>query len=223
MEHGLSLLDDVELWADLGIVYAKCRQPRVDGLSHYVYVPCGIAGIQIFSCEDNGLMKVLTLTCVPCPTNVAVVSKHRLAVCDRDSGCVCLVNVATDNVITSLHGPTHCQVKHGAAVHLSVLGETGLLCYGENTLVTFKCGSDSLIPGEVLQPRQEHRTVTSITTDGVSSFVITDWFGSLFVLNDKLLSHKIDPSISRSKDCAVVQSELWVVDHSGVITVLKSQ
>ncbi len=217
---GLSLLDEVELRKDFGSSYVLWGQPRVDRLSRYIYVPCGKAGIQVFSCEDDGLTRVLTLKCVPCPTNVAVVSIDRLVVYDRASGCICLVNLATGSVITSLHRPA--QVKHGAAVYLSVLGETGLVCYGENTLVTFKCRGDNLIPGEVLQPRQERWTVTSITTDGHSSFVITDWFGSMLFLNDKLLSHKIDPSIFRSKDCAVVQSELWVGDRSGVITVLKS-
>ncbi len=221
MSRPISLLDVAELWKDVGDSYVLWGHPRVDRISRYIYVPCGRAGIQVFSCEDDGLRRVFTLTCVSCSTNVAVVSIDRLAVCDRDSGYVCLVNVGTNRVITSLQKPA--QVTNGAAEYVSVLGETGIVCYGENTLMTFKCRGDSLILGEVLQSRQERRTVTSITTDGVSNFVITDWFGSVFVLNDKLLIHKIDPLIPRAQDCAVFQSELWVGDRDGVITVLKSQ
>ncbi len=112
---------------------------------------------------------------------------------------------------------------------MSVLGETVLVSYGDNTLVAYL--SDSPTPDQVLQTPEGLRYMSSITTDGHSSFLMTDSKTGVYVLVRKgNLRHRIEPDTSTDhtdglglQDCAVVQSQLWLGLRLRSIAVMSSQ
>ncbi len=213
IDGSLSLIDKVEV----GSVPWDCC-PRVDS-SHRVYVPCGRSGVRIFCCMDGGLLPARDpLRCVRDACSVCFNMADTVFVCDMDTGSVCLVNVFSDTVIRQLERPEQAQ---GYPNHMSVLGQTVLVCYGYNTLVTYH--SDSPTPGRLLQTPEGLGWVMSITTDcQSSSFLVTDEH-SVFVLDDKLLWHRIYTGDRGLMDCAAVQSQLWLGYNTGDIAVLISQ
>ncbi len=194
--------------------------PRVDG-SHRVYVPCGMFGVWIYRCQ-NGCLRLDSgpLECVRDARCVCVNTADTVFLGDWDTKSVCLVNVSSDIVIRRLEKPA--QVR-GLPLYMSVLGPTVLVCYKEkvSTLVTYR--SDSLNPGRVLQ-RPEDSIITSITTDSHSSSVlITGWYGYVYVLDDKLIWHRIYTGDRGLMECDVVQSQLWLGYENGDIAVLTSR
>ncbi len=210
---GLSLMDKEEV----GDVSWVCL-PRIDS-SHRVYVPCGRFGVRIFRYQDCILLPAREpLRCVDNAMSICVNTADTVLVADATTESVCLVNVPTDTVIRRLGRPAQVQ---GYPNYVSVRGQTVLVCYDENTLVTYR--SDRLTLGQVLQPPEGLGTVSSITTDShSSSFLITDYTGSVFVLDDKLLWHRIYTGGSGLHDCAVVQSQVWVGCDDRDIHVLTS-
>ncbi len=214
------LLDKMEV----GAVSPFCR-PRVDRHSHRVYVQCYAAGVQIFRLENNQLLPVGKLGCVKDVVSVAVNTADTVFVCDRDTKSVCLVSVSADTVIMQLETPEQVQGERPRRV--AVLGETILVCYGDNILVAYNRNSPTT--GQVLQTPEGLQLVYSITTDNYSSFLITDYSSAaLFVLDDRgYLHHRIIPDAgaatdnSRLLDCAVVQSQLWL-GYEGVSIVVMS-
>ncbi len=199
--------------------------PRVDS-SNRVYVPCGRSGVSIFHCQNGRLLPARDpLTCVGNVISICVNTADTVFVGNIDTDSVCLVSVSADKVIRRLGKPA--QVK-GNPKHMSVLGQKALVCYGLNTLVTYR--SDSPTPGQVLQTPEGVELVSSIITDShSSSFLVTDHTGSVYVLNDKFLWHRIytdDRAILPGlglQDCAVVQSQLWLGYAERGLAVLKSQ
>ena len=130
--------------------------------------------------------------------------------------------MSLDTVIRRLERP---QQVLGQPQHVSVLGQSVLVCYGDNNLVTYH--RDSPTPSRVLQAQEGLVGVTSITTDSCpSNFFVTgdkdDDSSSVFVLDEKLLLHRIYTGHQWLYDCAVVQSQLWLGYWLGYITVLKS-
>lgn len=101
-----------------------------------------------------------------------------------------------------------------------------LVCYRPNTLVIYR--SDRPSRGQVLQTPEGLKNVSSITTDGHLSFIVTDeWNKSLYVLDRAgNLRHRIQPDTRTDsgslQDCAVVQSQLCL-GYAGCITVMSSQ
>ncbi len=188
--------------------------PHVDS-SHRVYVPCGESGVRVFRCIDGHLLPARDpLKCVKHARSICVNTSAFL--CDRDTD-VCLVSVSSDTVIRRLEKPA--QVR-GLPSRVSVLGETVLACYGDNTLVTYR--SDNPTPGRVLQTPGLER-VESITTDSnSSSFLVTDQH-AVYALSDKLIWHRIYTVNRVLQDCAVVQSQLWLGYYGGYIAVLTSR
>ena len=116
---------------------------------------------------------------------------------DWHTESVCLVNVSTDTVIRKLEGPAEAVdypstdpviglVKKRLPCDISLLGQTVLVCYGHNTLVTYR--SDSPTSGRVLQTPEGLQRVRSITTDSYSSsFLVTDHH-AVYVLSDNLIT-----------------------------------
>ncbi len=228
-------------------VFQDCP-PRVDSSSHRVYVPCEDAGVRILHCQD-GLVLSSTdplLRCVWDSVSIAVNTADSVYVCDYANSAVCLVSVSEDRVITELplsaklktykrpkghHYDPEMTMRHKEWIrddipyHVSVLGETVLVCYGRNTLVTYR--RDSSTAGQVLQTPEGLVNVSSITTDSHSSFLVTDRdTDSVFVLDCRgHLRHKIHATKGSGglQDCAVVQSQLWLGYGGGSITVMSSQ
>ncbi len=212
----LRLLDSVEVES----VSMDCR-PRIDTRTQWVYVPCAGAGVDVFRWEDNRLRPVrMPLMCVEGTASLAVNTADTVFVCARESSSVCLVSVSEDTVIRLLKAPVHLPYYPN---HVSVLGETVLVCYGDNTLVAYQRHSPT--SGRILETPEGLEKVTSITTDSHSSFLVTDWSrgDSVFVLGDRGdLRHKI-PRGEGLWDCAVVQSELWLGGYTEYIAVMTSQ
>ncbi len=207
-------------------------RPRVDS-SHRVYVPCETSGVRVFHCQEGRLLPARDpLRCVRNACSICVHTADTVFVCDRFT--VHLVNVSTDTVIRQLETPA--QVLGDPPHHVSVLGQTVLVCYGINTLVIYR--SDSPIPGRVLQTPEGLSFVSSIITDShSSSFLVTD-SQSVFVLDFNLFWHRIvykgagikgllledEHRRAAIADCAVVQSQLWLgYGIIGIIDVLTSQ
>ncbi len=209
----LSLLDKVEVW---GVCWDS--RPRVDS-SHRVYVPCDVSGVRIFRCQGGRLLPVREpLRCVGNAWSVCVNTADTVFVVDMDTMSVCLVNVSMDTVIMRLETPAHVW---GDPYHVSVIGQTVMVCYGSNTLVTYD--SDSLTPGHVLQTPEGLGSVTGITADShSSSFIITGYRCTVYVLDERLLWHRIYSGDGELKDCAVVQSQLWLGHYRKDIAVLTS-
>ena len=212
-DGSFTLLDKVEMGTDLYIA-----RPRVD-YSHRVYVPCGNYGVRVFRCQGGRLLPARdTLKCVGFARSVCVNTADTVFVCDWRTESVCLVSVSSDTVIRRLERPA--QVL-GLPYYVSVLGQTVLVCYYDNTLVTYR--SDSPTPGQVLQKPEGLETVTSITTDAHSSIFIVTGDRSVFVLDDKLIWHRIYTGEYHIRDGSMVQSQLWLGYYGGEIAVLTSQ
>ncbi len=215
----LSLLDSI-------LLGERCFRPRADRQSHKVYIPCGKNGVKIFRCVESRLMTVGTLGCVRRAVDVAVMSVDSICVCDWEHYRVCIVNVRTDTVIRRLYRPAPAIRR---PYYVSALGKTILVCYhdygGRDTMVTYR--SDSQTFDRLLRIPDGLHFVSSITTDGHSSFLVTDWDSdSVFVLDKSgTLRHRIQPCTDsrRLLDCAVVQSQLWLWDGTGNIVVMASQ
>ncbi len=213
-DGSLSLLDKVKIGDGSWV-----GPPRSDS-SHLVYVPCGRSGIRIFRCQDGRLLPARdSLRCVGNARSTDVSTADTVFVGDWDTASICLVKVSSDTVIRRLERPSRVWLYPR---HVSVLGQTVLVCYGDNLLVY---RSDSPTPGQLLQTPEGLRRVSSITTDSQSSsFLITDWIsGSLYVLDDKLLWHRIYTGDPGLMGCAVVRSQLWLGYENGDIAVLTSR
>ncbi len=212
-DGSLTLLDKVEMRKDLYFGH-----PRVD-YSHRVYVPCASFGVRIFRCEDCRLLPARDpLMCVGNAVSVCVNTADTVFVGDWDTPSVCLVNVSSDTVIRRLERPV--QVL-GLPYYVSVLGQTVLVCYYDATLVTYR--TDIPTPGQVLQTPEGLERVTSITTDAHSSIFIVTGYRSVFVLDDKLIWHRIYTGEDYICDGSMVQSQLWLGYDGGEIAVLTSQ
>ena len=212
-----TLLDSVEL----GNASIGCR-PRVDG-KHRVYLPCRRAGVRRFRWEGDRLSAMDPLACVENARSPAVNTEDAVYVSDYSaSSSVCLVSVSTDTAIKQLGRPE--QAGNATPYHVSVLGDTILICYGSNILVTYH--SESPSAGEVLQTPEGLEWVFSITTDGYSSFLVTDYDSGVYVLDTAgNLSHRIQPDTDNGylQECAVVQSQLWLGYRWGATAVMSSQ
>ncbi len=209
--HGpLKLLDSVQLRMNVPI-HGYCR-PRVDPVSSIVYVPCTYApSVFMYSCLGDRLVERGSLKCAEnAVVSFAVNKAHSLYVCDSQS--VRMVNPFTRAEIRKLDKPE--QVSDATPRHVSVLGETALVCYGDNTLVTYR--SDSPTVDKVLQTPEELGKVTNIATDGHSSFLVTDRrTGVLLLDREGNPQYMIQPSHGTwgLQDCAVQsmwQSQLWL-------------
>ena len=191
--------------------------PRVDS-SHRVYVPCRWFGVGIFHYQDGRLLPAKDpLRCVGSARSVCVNKADTVFVGASNTSSVYLVSVSTDTVSRRLEKPA--QVR-GDLRHVSVLGQTVLVCYGYRNLVAYH--SDSPTPGQVLQTPEGLAKVSSITSDShSSSFLVTDR-DSVFVLDNKFIWHRIYRGGMLLYDCALVKSQLWLGYRGRDIVVLTS-
>ncbi len=218
------MLDTVELCSvELGSWWAG--SPCVDRQSHHeiVYVPCGTRGVKVFHCEGYRLEAGSILRCVRDARDAAVCSGYSVYVVDRDSASVCLINVSTDTVTRRLQTPA--DVRGMTPRHVSVLGETVLVCYGNKTLVTHRRGNSSQVMHTYMHDTWHLDWVCSIATDSHSSFLVTDRYGSVFVLDEmgspRHMIHALRQGL-KLQDCTVVQSQLWLRYCDGSLSVMAS-
>ncbi len=212
----LRLLDSVELGK---LMYGV--RPRVDMQTHDVYVLCEGQGVKVFRCEGGHLVIVKTLTCVKYVVSVAVNARDSIYVCDKDiEDAVLLVNVGTDKIVDRLQKPP--QAGGGRPRRVAVLAESVLVCYGRNTVVLYSKGDS--VPARILQQGSGlGPKVSSIATDGHSSFLLTDW-DTVSVLDDRGNLYHRHRHTERLLDCAVVNSQLWLGCYDpGSVVVLTSQ
>ena len=209
----LRLLDSVQV---------ECTRSRfnkglaVDKWTHRVYVSCDTE-VLIFRWEDNGLVRVGTLRCVKDCGDITVNSAETVFICDNTyrHERVCLIDVVTDTVISELEKPIGLGLFFDAS-HVSVLGQTVLVCYANNCLATYR--RDSTTSPHVLQRPEGLTDISSITTDGHSSFLVTDQREKcMFVFDEQgYFCHKIDIDIMKGRQrvllagCAVISSQLYV-------------
>lgn len=215
----LALLDTLDL--HLQDAY---RQPRVDRQTGRIYIPCMSRGVRVVRYDGIKLIPVTTLRCVWEAASLAVVSSDTLYVSDWDidTVSVCLVDVLQDKVITRLQAPK--EVSDRRAGHIAVLADTVLVDYGGKNLVTYRHGVPTR--GKMLPQPQGLRSVTALTTDHHSSFLLTDVVSrSVYVLDiSGNLTYTIPlPGNRWPLDCTVVGRQLWVGCRNGDITVMSSQ
>ncbi len=121
-------------------------------------------------------------------------------------------------MIRQLERPTHIR---GDPEHVAVLGLTVLVCYTDNTMLTYH--RDSPTPGQVLKTPQGVEAVTRITTDSHSSSSLISAGRSVFVLDDKRIWHLIHTAVLKIHESVMAQSQLWLTYFGKDIVVLTSQ
>ncbi len=207
------------LYLDLQDAY---RQPRVDGQSGLVYIPCMSHGVRVVRYDGSQVVPVTTLRCVLGASSLAVVSPNTLYISDKVSKTVCLVDVAQDRIIGRLQEPQ--EVRGEWPDLIAVLGDTVLVVYGDNDLVIYHHGVST--PGQALLRPPGLLTVSGLTTDDHSNFLLTDSYSDTVYVMDisGKLTHTISiPGDRRPVDCTVVGILLWVGCINGDIVVMSSQ
>ncbi len=217
--RALELLDLTEITA-AGTDFHHCC-PRVDGVTHSVYVPCGSNGVWVYRCEDNHLKTArVPLMCVEVAQSVAVHSPTTLLVCNAKNDSVCLVNVTTDSVIMKFQKPKDLG---GIITSVAVVGDSILVCYDRKTLVMHHI--EEAIPARVLQTPGVLNSVYGITTDGHSRFLVTEGCSWVHVLDSKgNFRHRLYVGhLVLLSDSTLVESELWVGCYCSGISVLAAK
>ncbi len=98
------------------------------------------------------------------------------------------------------------------------------MAYGDDDLVTYQHGVPTY--GKVLPRPQGLRSVTALTTDNHSSFLLVDDDSHIvYVLDisDNLIYTIPIPGDRWPQDCTVVGGQLWVGCYNGNIIVMSSQ
>ncbi len=215
----IPVLDKVIHQTRPGVVDAV-GPPRIDRQSKRIYVPCGESGVMILRLEKARFV-ARQLKCVTRAVSVAAHTLDTIFVCDSSESSVKVVSKVGDTVIRRLKSPA--ETRHETPWHVAVLNTTVLVCYGKNTLV--KYATDVPTAGELLGTPAGLISVSSITTDGHSSFLVTDSDGdSVFILDEQgNLRHRIRTGTGDVQDCAVVGSQLWLGYRYGEISVMASE
>ncbi len=223
--HDISTFDHY-VFRLLGKVQLECKSnvevchPRADRHSRRIYVPCVEDGVKMFRFEDKSLMTLGTLKCVKTASSIAVNSADTVFISDKHyiTPAIYLVNVRTDTVIMMLE-----KSQLHPADYLAVTGKTVLAWHGLHKLMTY--ARDGSTPGQVLQTPEGLRSVTSITTDGQSNFLVTDAVSrSVFVLDDNTrIWHKIHTDNKILIDCDVHKSSVWLAGDSNHVYLMRSQ
>ncbi len=197
--------------------------PRVDDHTQQLYVPCGEdRGVSVVSWEDNRFTEVRSLTCVGKCYGVGVLGPQLLCVCDQDSRNVRIVRATDDTVTETLRKPT--EVRDRKPYDAAVLGKAILVAYLYGTFVLYENGVSS--PGTVVTLPEQLEYVRSISSDGVSRFLLCDDISKAVLILD--VSGKLCDKINIDTDnevwdCTVGDGKLWVACYNGDIVVMSPQ
>ena len=193
-------------------------------------VRAGISGLTVYRYEDGRLATVSRLKSVGYTVSVAVNSSDTVFVCDWNDvtkgDSVYLVDVKADTVIKTLTDPGQ-DPQHplpGEPWHVAVLGDSVLVSYGPrppHRLVLYH--SDVTHPAQELHIEGLEEEVWAVTTDTHSRFLVT-CSEAVFVLDGKgNLLHQIQTDSEDLRDCAIVQSQLWLADLDARILAMTTQ
>ena len=212
----LIVLETLELQGEAG-------HPRIDPRTQRIFIPCGPSrGVSVVGYDGRSLVAHFMLTSVGRCEGIAVTSPNSLSACDWDSKSVSIVNVKSDTESGGLSTPR--QVKNSIPYRTAVLGDSILVVYTGPKLVLYKTGITS--PGTVVTNPVGLQSVSSITTDGVSRFLLCDWKSrAVFVLDVRgVASYKINVNTDTEdgyvRDCTVGDKQLWVGCRDGDIVVM---
>ncbi len=214
--QGLTLLDTVAV--EDGYMF----DPRVDGHSQQVYIPRGGYRVSVVSWEDSRLAPQRSLECVGDCYSVGVLSPHILLACDQTSGSVSVVSMRDDTVTALLKKPE--ALSDNKPWDTAVLGHSVLVMYKGFNLVVYENGVSS--PGAMVTRPAGLQSVSSMSSDGVSRFLVCDGkSNAVFTLDvSGKLCDKINVATSSEVwGCTVVDGKLWVGCEDGDIVVMSPQ
>ncbi len=218
----LTLLDRLELGVTgWGEVWSVC--PRVERDGPLVFIPCVGIGVTVARLAGDRLVRERTLRCVKRPESVDVMSRDIVYVCDWHSYNVRVVDVRNDRIASTLETPDTVR-KGDWPRRLAVLGDSVLVGYDEtHTLVVYRHGSPT--PVRMIPRPGGLEYVSAINTDFYSHFIITDQYtNTVFVVDlTGKLRHKVNIDTgSVTRDCAVINRQLWVACEGGDIVLMSS-
>ncbi len=152
---------------------------------------------------------------------MGVMSPHTLCMCDRGSGSVKFVSVTNDTVTARLSKPEEARYK--TPQRTAVLGDSVLVRYQGDNLAVYENGVSN--PGTMVTWSSGLQSVSGMSSDGISRFLVFDWSNAVFILD---VSGKLCDKINIDTDsvvcdCTVVDGKLWVGCYNGDIVVLSPQ
>ncbi len=215
----ITLLDRLEMWKTY-LLWFVC--PRVERHSRRVFVPCRDRGVIVVCLYGDRLVRERTLTCVKEADGVDVMSPDTIYVCDWLSNSVHVVDVRDDRITTTLKKPD--TVKDGWPHSLAVLGDSVLVGYTGGTLVFYHHGSPA--PVRVIPHPRGLQVLSAVSTDCQRHFMLADYkTKSILVIDvNGELRHTVNINTdSETRDCAVVNRQLWVGCYNGDIILMSSQ
>ncbi len=221
----ITLLDRMELEV-VDLMWPMC--PRVERHSGRVFVPCWDNGVAVARLDhvdgDHGdrLVRERTLFCVRNPCSVDGMSPDTVYVCNHISESVHVVDVRHDRITSTLEQPE--TLRGELPWGLAVLGDSVMVSYSFGTLVVYRHGNTT--PIKVIPISAQLKDVSTVSTDCHSNFLITDSITkSVLVMGDGgNVRHIVNmDTISRPRNCAVVNKQLWVGCLNGDIVIMSSQ
>ncbi len=213
-----TLIDRLELGVTELLLWSVC--PRVESQSRQVFVPCRDSGVTVARLDGDRLVREKILRCVRDAVCVDAMSPDTVYVCDGDTG-VHVVDVVNDKIASTLEKPRKVM---GDSHRLAVLGDNVMVNYSGGFLVVYSHGSPA--PVRVIAYPGGLKSGSAVSTDCQRYFLATDWStDSVFVMDvSGNLCHRvhINPD-SETRDCAVVNRQLWVLCGNGDVVIMSSQ
>ena len=180
-------------------------------------------GVSVVNWDGDKLTPHTTLTCVGKCHSVGVMSPRTLCACDLTRKSVSVVRVTDDTVTDILRKPEEVTSATPSAV--AVIGDRVIVRYLDpvalcQTLVVYENGVSS--PGTVVDTPAGLQNVTTLSSDGVSRFLVCDGSKSLFILdlNGKLCSNLSIGTDSWVQDCTVGDGKFLVGCWNGDIVIM---
>ncbi len=220
--------DTVTLLDTLALEGDEVGEPHVGHQTGQVFIPNRCRGIYVVRYDGRKLVRINTLRCVENAGTLAVASPDTLYVCDLARKAVCLVDVTRDMVTCTLETLAQWEIENLGESYISVLGGTALVVNDERfpKKVFIHRHGVSCVSHEVLPQPQEMWSVSGLSTDNHTSFLLIDSvFHNVYVLDiSGNFTHTIPIREERIPlDCIVVEGQLWVLCKDGDIVIMSSQ
>ncbi len=224
--ENITLMDRLEL-ADVGSAMGYHVCPRVERHSQWVFVPCsvrlaGYTGVTVAHLDHDRLVRERTLTCVRDAVSVDVMSPDTVYVCVTYN--VHVVDVRQDKITSTLDPVDIMMFKRPNSV--AVLGNSVIVGYiDQGPLVVYRHGNPA--PFRVIQPPDGMRgLLPTISTDCERHYILIYMLTKFFFVMDidgNLRHTAIIDTQTWTRDCTVVNRQLWVGCHNGEIVIMSSQ
>ncbi len=224
--ENITLIDRLEL-ADVGSAMGYNASPRVERHSQWVFVPCsasvsGYTGVTVAYLDHDRLVRERTLTCVRDAVSVDAMSPDTVYVCVTYS--VHVVNVRQDKITLTMEPPDTVMNKRPHSV--AVLDNSVMVGYiDQGPLVIYRHGNKA--PLRVIRhPDGMQGLLPTISTDCERHYILIYMLSKfLFVMdvNGQVRHTAAIDTRTWTRDCAVVNRQLWVGCHNGEIVIMSSQ